>query len=157
MSHARLLRLVEVTKGIDSDLHAWLVAGYRRWRAGEDMARSFDLVGSGADRAAGEALLSAAELLDRNHTKTAWQMAALLAEALARFERRTWPRVRATSDLKILGEIDRVFWDVLTISERVPRSPRRLYDLLTRAGWRRQRESSEDMDAQSSNVEKRHE
>lgn len=150
MSHTKMLRLMVATSRTDPDLHAWLTAGYRRWRDGEGLERALDLVGAGADRAAGESLLIAAELLDRTHAKSAWQMAALISAALARFESRTWPRVRAIGDPGTLGEIDRVFWDTLTISERVPRSPRRLYDLLTRAGWRRQLEPGDDADAQSS-------
>ncbi len=148
MSMRVLLRLIASTADADPEAHAWLAQGLQRWRDGEDLQHALDLVGPGANQAAEAALFRAALLLDPQRTKPAHPVAVQLAAALERFERRTWPRISVTEDPGSLGTLDRALWEALVCSAQIPRSPRRLFDLLTRKGWQRQREAYDDDNVQ---------
>lgn len=80
-------------------------------------------------KARDSALLEAAAVLGADHPG-AWVLAGRMALAVARFESRLWPRVRAGLDCD-LAPSDAAIHRAFLTGERVPKTQRRLYDLLT--------------------------
>jgi len=130
MSAARMSRLIEVTRRADPDLHAWLVSGFQKWRGGECLDRALGLNGRGARRAAEDALLRAARLLDPDGARSGWELARNLADALQYFKDKTWPRTRLLDEPDGLSALDLELWTSLKNSEGVRCSPRRLHELI---------------------------
>lgn len=80
-------------------------------------------------KARDSALLEAAALLGADNPG-AWVLAGRLERAVERFELRMWPRLRAGLDCK-QGPSDAAIHRAFLTGERVPKTQRRLYDLLT--------------------------
>ncbi len=134
MSAVRMLRLIEVAKRHDPDLHVWLANGIDRWRDGELLDRALDLNGRGAKLAADDALLRAAEILDPEGTYSPWILARKLADVLQHFKSNLWPRARLSNAPDGLTDMERELWVALKSSDGVRSSARRIFDLLTERG-----------------------
>ncbi len=59
-----------------------------------------------------------------------WAVAERLEAAIKRFESRVWPQLRA-GIVRQLGPVDAALHRAFLTGERIPRTQRRLYDLLT--------------------------
>lgn len=59
-----------------------------------------------------------------------WVTAGRLEAAIKRFESRVWPRLRA-GIVRQLGPVDAALHRAFLTGERIPKTQRRLYDLLT--------------------------
>ena len=75
------------------------------------------------------ALLECALLLGADHPGP-WAVAERLEAAIKRFECRVWPRLRAGFACQ-LGPVDMALHRAYLTGERIPKTQRRLYDLLT--------------------------
>lgn len=75
------------------------------------------------------ALVEASRLLSADRAG-AWAVAGRLAQAIERFQSRVWPRLRAGRIGAELDPLDRALHRAFLSGERVPATPRRLFDLL---------------------------
>jgi len=75
------------------------------------------------------ALLRAADLLDPSNKLTAWNRAERLADAIARYEAWTAPRIRSGAE-RALTPAEQEIQRALLSGARALKSQRRLYDLL---------------------------
>ena len=117
MSRARLERLQALAEQHDPALGRWLTAALDGWRYdGTPLERGLELCGPGARRLRDAALMRAVELLDPGHEHTHWGQAGLLARAIRRGPRQ--------------GEIGEVIAAAISSGCRIPRSPRRLRDVI---------------------------
>lgn len=80
-------------------------------------------------KARDRAMIDAALVLGADDPCT-WILAGRLADAIDRFESRLWPRLRAGLDCE-LSPADAAIHRAFLAGERVPKTQRRLYDLLT--------------------------
>lgn len=80
-------------------------------------------------KARNEALRDAADELGSD-TPGAWALAGLLETAIVRFESRTWPRLKAGLPCT-LAPSERALYRAWLSGAHVPRTQRRLYDLLS--------------------------
>ena len=117
MSRARLERLQALAMAHDPALAslAHCGVGWLAIRRHAARARA-ELCGPGARRLRDSALMRAVELLDPGHDHTHWGQAGLLAKAIRRGPRQ--------------GEIGEAIQAALDCGCRIPRSPRRLRDVI---------------------------
>lgn len=80
-------------------------------------------------RARNRALLEAAEALALDNPCT-WILAQRLERAIQRFSTRVWPLLRAGAHRGELSPADAALYRAFLTGARVPRTQRRLYDLL---------------------------
>lgn len=78
------------------------------------------------------ALIEAAVVLGADGPGT-WMLAGRLSQAVTRFESCLWPRLRAGMDGTQLPPSETAIHHAFLTGERVPKTQRRLYDLLTRS------------------------
>jgi len=145
VSHARLLQLLAVVEQRDHALHEWGVASLQRWRNGESFDRAFSLVGPDANKAAREALLDAAGLLDPEGRRGPWELSEMLEKALARFESDKWPSAQYLIRPDSLRVLDQCFWRALICSNKIPRRQDSLCGLLAQKRVKRQMDAFDRM------------
>lgn len=154
MSIVKLMQIQELITD-EPKLHAWFSIAIERCREGDDFAAVFGLVGSSAESAAKDALLRAAECIDPDRRVSQNRLAEDLATEIRRFESRVWPRARSYTNPDSLPPLDRALWEAMMIYFKIPRSARRLFELLTVRGWHRQKFSMNDV-CISTNQDKKH-
>lgn len=127
------------TGRIPADLAAWLSAGLERWVEAEGRRSLCECLDLLPDRRRERSWrnsrlrLAACALAPR---ASPWQQAEALARALDRFDR-AWPRIRS-GHRKPINLVEQLLCDMMTDAERyglsIPRSTRRLYDVLVEHG-----------------------
>jgi hypothetical protein len=106
---------------------AWISESMRRHLAGDELEAAFRLDGASRLRQRNRALLAAAEALDDGSGP--WATAGRLAAAIRRYEARVWPLLRRDPSMA-LPPIDAALRRAFDAGSRIPRTQRRLYDLL---------------------------
>ena len=121
----------KVAKGdIDPSVSKWLCYAFGEYLAGRaSLETALGLDRARRVRERNAALLRAAAVIKGRKTLSPWALAGMLANAIKRFERRALP-VWSTFPRGKLSELNRAILEALEASTRIPRTQRKLYELL---------------------------
>lgn len=111
----------------DAAVREWVSEACRRILAGDPPDQAFRLTSGDRLRARNAALTDAARLLDTGET---WATAGRVATAIHRFEARIAPSLQRDPNHHI-DQIDQALRRAFATGCRIPRTQRRLYDVLS--------------------------
>lgn len=112
---------------LSPEVAKWLSDGMRRHLAGEDLEHALGLDRTAALRRRNQALLQAAALLGDDDG--AWRCACRLAAAIRRYDARVAPLLERDPERE-LAPIDEALRRAFETGQRIPRTPRNLYELI---------------------------